>query len=150
MGCPEDLRPDMSVTDLAYRILKARGAVINFKELINEVLAIKPIAGENRGKMIAQINTEINLDSRFIHQGQGVWGLRDWQPKGGTKVVRLRPASAQPSRTRAELMSEEDALGGDEDFAREEGEEEEEEEEETAFGAEDTFSAEEEEDEEEE
>lgn len=107
MGCPADLRPDMTVTDLAYAILKHRGKSMHFKELINEILRVKAIPQENPGRMIAQIHTEINLDARFLHQGGGEWGLREWQKQSGTKVVRIRTGGT-PSRIRPELLPEDE------------------------------------------
>lgn len=111
----------MSVTDLAFTILKNYGKPMHFKQLISEVLRVKGISQENPGRLIAQMHTEINLDSRFIHHGNGEWGLREWQPKA-SKVVKIRPepSSPAPNRNRAALQeAEEDEFGFD-------GEEEEE------------------------
>ncbi|HEY8347641.1 MAG TPA: DNA-directed RNA polymerase subunit delta [Symbiobacteriaceae bacterium] len=80
----------MSVTDIAWTILKNRGKPVHFKELIEEVMQVKAINREKSGKLIAQMHTEISLDSRFIHYGNGEWGLREWQNKGN-KVIRIRP-----------------------------------------------------------
>lgn len=130
MGCPEGLRPDMSVTDLAYTILKGRGKPIHFKELIQEIMRVKELNQENPGRLIAQIHTEINLDSRFLHQGNGEWGLRDWLPKGGSKVVKMRPTAPAVSRRPALAPLDEDEEMDEEldeeheDELSEEGEEE--------------------------
>lgn len=108
MGCPHELRPDMSVTDLAFVILKNRGQSLHFKELISEIMRVKAMNQENPGRLIAQMHTEINLDSRFLHQGSGEWGLKEWQPKN-SKVVKIRPeAPAAPSRNRPELRANDD------------------------------------------
>lgn len=112
-----DLKPDMSVTDLAYTILKKHGKPMHFKQLISEVMQVKAIHQENPGRLIAQMHTEINLDSRFIHQGGGEWGLREWQPKSAK--VRTRPESGQDAD---EAVLDEDEL----DLVGEEEEEEEE------------------------
>ncbi|MEW8976925.1 MAG: DNA-directed RNA polymerase subunit delta [Symbiobacterium sp.] len=112
-----DLKPDMSVTDLAYTILKKHGKPMHFKQLISEVMQVKAIHQENPGRLIAQMHTEINLDSRFIHQGGGEWGLREWQPKSAK--VRTRPESGQDAD---EAVLDEDEL----DLVGEEEEEDEE------------------------
>jgi len=112
-----DLKPDMSVTDLAYTILKKHGKPMHFKQLISEVMQVKAIHQENPGRLIAQMHTEINLDSRFIHQGGGEWGLREWQPKSAK--VRTRPDSGQDAD---EAVLDEDEL----DLVGEEEEEDEE------------------------
>lgn len=117
----------MSVTDIAVCILKNRGKAIHFKELITEVMQVKAINQENPGRLIAQMHTEINLDSRFIHQGNGEWGLREWLNKG-SKVVKIRPeAPAAPVRSRGMLRDDDDdAFDSDEEegYASEESEEE--------------------------
>lgn len=100
MGVPHELRPDMSVTDLAYSILKNRGTAVSFKELIAEIMRVKAMGAENRGRLAAQIHTEINLDSRFLHQGGGEWGLRDWLPRSA-KVVRMRSSTSASGRQRS-------------------------------------------------
>jgi DNA-directed RNA polymerase subunit delta len=129
MGCPNEMRPDMSVTDIAFCILKNRGKVLHFKELIAEVMRVKGINQENPGRLIAQMHTEISLDSRFIHHGNGEWGLREWQPKSA-KVVKIRPESPAPVRGRASLRDdEEDDEDGEESeeeetYSAEESEEE--------------------------
>lgn len=124
MGVPSELRPDMSVTDLAFTILKNYGKPMHFKQLISEVMRVKAISQENPGRLIAQMHTEINLDSRFNHQGNGEWGLREWQPKS-SKVVKIRPESPGPSGKRKGAKL---AADTDEDEFGLDGEEEEEEE----------------------
>lgn len=129
MGCPHEMRPDMSVTDIAFCILKTRGKSLHFKELIAEVMRVKAINQDNPGRLIAQMHTEISLDSRFIHQGGGEWSLREWQPKQA-KVVKIRPETSGSARTRPSLRDDEedeDLLDGEEDesFNNEEPEEEE-------------------------
>jgi len=113
----------MSVTDLAFTILKNFGKPMHFKELISEVMRVKAISQENPGRLIAQMHTEINLDSRFIHHGNGEWGLRDWLPKGN-KVVKIRPEPEEPPVRRKRAIGPIDV---DEDEFSFDGEEDEEE-----------------------
>ena len=124
MGCPHEMRPDMSVTDLAFYILKNRGQAVHFKELISEIMRVKAISQENPGRLIAQMHTEINLDSRFLHQGNGEWGLREWLPRNG-KVVKIRPETANGAKAgRSNARADDD---DDEEFGLESDELEEEE-----------------------
>jgi DNA-directed RNA polymerase subunit delta len=131
MGCPHEMRPDMSVTDIAACILKTRGKAIHFKELITEVMRVKAINQDNPGRLIAQMHTEINLDSRFIHHGNGEWGLREWSNKGN-KIVKIRPESPSAPVRKSPLLrddeeEEEDLFESEEEdgFGEEESEEEE-------------------------
>lgn len=108
MGIPHEIRPDMPVTDLAFYILKNRGQSTHFKELITEIMRVKAMNQDNPGRLIAQMHTEINLDSRFIHHGAGEWGLREWMPKNA-KVVRIRPESTTAAaKGRAALRTDDD------------------------------------------
>lgn len=128
MGCPHEMRPDMSVTDIAFCILKNRGKALHFKELIAEVMRVKSINQENPGRLIAQMHTEISLDSRFIHHGNGEWGLREWQPKSA-KVVKIRPEPSVPARKGSRLRADDDDEEADEleseddDYSADESEE---------------------------
>ena len=51
-----------------------------FKKLIREVIARKNITVQNEAAAISEIYTMINMDSRFQHIGDGIWGLADWYP----------------------------------------------------------------------
>lgn len=130
VGIPHEMRPDMAVTDLAYAILKKGGKAMHFKDLISGVMTVKSLNQANSGKLIAQMHTEINLDSRFVHQGGGEWGLREWQ-KG--KVVRISTASGREDEDdefmdddeREEEADDSDEDGFDEDEYEDEKESEE-------------------------
>ena len=118
---------DMSATDLAYAILKNSGKAMYYKDLIDKILQTKSIAVENQGRIIAQIHTEINLDSRFFHKGQGEWGLRDWAPKTtvrGAKAGAGKVARAKTPRILAEYedLDEEEREEAEHDEYREEEE----------------------------
>lgn len=69
--------PNLSLSDIAYQILKDRGEPIYFRELITQVLALKPISGRDLGHQIAAVHTELNMDNRFVHQSGGMWALRE-------------------------------------------------------------------------
>lgn len=82
MSCPPEVyNAQMSEADLAHAILKEKGSPIYFGELCEKVMAIKPLAGKDKAHVMAGIHTELNLDSRFVHIGQGNWGLREWMPE---------------------------------------------------------------------
>lgn len=143
MGCPSELRPDMAVTEIALCVLKNRGKAIHFKEIFAEVMTVKGINQENPGRLIAQMLTELSIDSRFTHHGNGEWGLREWQLKGN-KVLKIRPeAPAAPTRSRSRLRDDDEyedeelELEEEEEFEREEEEEFEREPEEDEYNDED-------------
>lgn len=83
------LNPQMSEVDLAHAILKATGHPVYYRELIEQVLEVKPIGGKDLGHIMAGIHTELNLDGRFVHVGQGIWGLREWMPEKGISTEQI-------------------------------------------------------------
>lgn len=73
---------NISEVDLAYQILSEAGKdnPIYFKKLILEIIARKNKTVQNEAAAISEIYTMINMDSRFQHAGDGLWGLTDWYP----------------------------------------------------------------------
>jgi DNA-directed RNA polymerase subunit delta len=104
-----DLRPDLSVADIAYRILKERREPMKYKELVEQVLEQKGLRpGQDPAKTKARIHTEINIDSRFVNQGSGLCGLREWTVKGQSYKVLEVPTGGRPNpgeRLRTELVA---------------------------------------------
>lgn len=78
----EDKYATMSEVDIAYEVLIKSGKdnPLHFKKLIREVIAKKNKIVQNEAAVISEIYTLINMDSRFQHIGDGVWGLTDWYP----------------------------------------------------------------------
>ena len=78
----EDKYATMSETDVAYQILSESGKdhPLNFKKLILEVIARKNKVVQSEPSTISEIYTMINMDSRFQHVSDGLWGLADWYP----------------------------------------------------------------------
>jgi DNA-directed RNA polymerase subunit delta len=68
-----------SFPDIALRLLRERRQATHYKDLIQAVLAERSDVPASPEQM-AHVLTQINLDSRFIHMGRGIWGLRDWAP----------------------------------------------------------------------
>lgn len=72
-----------SEADIAYQILRQAGSPMHFKELINKVLEEMGGPVYSRGQAMSEVHTQINIDSRFIHMGKGMWGLAEWVPQRG-------------------------------------------------------------------
>ena len=73
---------DISEVDLAYQILVESGKEhpLHFKKWILEIIARKGMENQYDASTISEIYTLINMDSRFQHIGDGIWGLSDWYP----------------------------------------------------------------------
>jgi DNA-directed RNA polymerase subunit delta len=78
----EDNFATMSEVDIAWHVLSKSGKEnpLYFKKLIREVIAKKNKVVQNEAAAISEIYTMINMDSRFQHIGDGLWGLTDWYP----------------------------------------------------------------------
>ena len=76
------MEENISEVDLAYQILSESGKEnpLYFKNLIREIIARKNKVVQNEAAAISEIYTLINMDSRFQHIGDGLWGLTDWYP----------------------------------------------------------------------
>lgn len=86
----------MSEVDVAYQILSESGKEnpLYFKKWIREVIARKNKTVQNEAAAISEIYTMINMDSRFQHIGDGLWGLTDWYPPE-TKKTRTTTKTAK-------------------------------------------------------
>lgn len=69
------------VTEIAYQILFSSGKAIYFRDLISKILTTNGSQPVSRSQAITEIHTQINMDSRFIYYGQGMWGLAEWLPR---------------------------------------------------------------------
>ena len=69
-----------SETDVAYYILSKKGEPIYYKDLVTEVIKKKAKPVQSLSRAIAEVYTQINMDSRFHHVGKSMWGLAEWNP----------------------------------------------------------------------
>jgi DNA-directed RNA polymerase subunit delta len=67
-------------TDVAYYILSKKGEPIYYKDLVTEVIKKKAKPVQSLSRAIAEVYTQINMDSRFHHVGKSMWGLTEWNP----------------------------------------------------------------------
>ncbi|MDA8216868.1 MAG: DNA-directed RNA polymerase subunit delta [Dehalococcoidales bacterium] len=103
--------------DVAYEILIRNGVPMHYKDLLTEVLRLKGMeSAADTGRLVAGILTDINLDSRFVHVGQGQWALRRWAPKQQeTKVPSLVPVGRDLRRRKDYALVIEDEDDDDKD-----------------------------------
>ena len=88
----------MSEVDIAYEILTNTHEAKNYKQLIMEVIDKKRKTVQSMAVAIAEIYTMINMDSRFQHKGEGLWGLTEWNPPESKRNV-SRGSSKIPTKT---------------------------------------------------
>ena len=71
---------EMPMVDLAFAVLKAKNEPMYYRDLMQEIAAIKGISDDEVMQVIAQLYTEINIDGRFACVGNNLWGLKRWYP----------------------------------------------------------------------
>lgn len=90
-----------SETDVAYYILTANGKPVFFKDLITEVIEKKCKPVQSLSAAISEVYTLINMDSRFHYEGEGKWGLTEWNPP----EVKRSTASSSSSSSKNKAMN---------------------------------------------
>ncbi len=97
-------------TDIAYYILSKKGAPIYYKDLVTDVIKKKAKPVQSLSHAIAEVYTQINMDSRFHHMGGSMWGLTEGNPpetkKGSTSSGSTASTSAAKSTRRREKLLE--------------------------------------------
>ncbi len=98
-----------SETDVAYYILSKKGKPIYYKDLITEVIQKKAKPVQSLSCAISEVYTQINMDSRFQHTGQSMWGLTEWNPaetkrSGSSSSGTSGTTAAKSSRRREKLL----------------------------------------------
>lgn len=99
-----------SETDVAYYILNLANKPIYFKDLILEVIEKKCKPVQSLSASISEVYTLINMDSRFQHTGNGMWGLTEWNPpetkrsSGVSSSTNSNKLKAMSNRRRTSLL----------------------------------------------
>jgi DNA-directed RNA polymerase subunit delta len=97
----------MSEVDLAHKMLHDAGRAMYFRDLIGKVLEAKGDPVHSPAHAIAEIHTQINMDSRFMHVGKGMWGLAEWMPQRGNRYMEdSSGVPADPKLRRERLLEE--------------------------------------------
>lgn len=128
---------EMAMVDIAYEILRETNRPFNFRELMEQISAMRGLTTEQTMSIIAQVYTEVNIDGRFICIGDNTWGLKRWyatetieetQEGGGKKKKVVLDDDFDDYDMEEEVVEEEDDVTFDEveeDFLDDEFEEEE-------------------------
>ena len=91
-----------SEVDVAYHILTQAAKNMYYKDLVLEVIEKKRKPVQSLSAAISEVYTLINMDSRFHYEGEGQWGLTEWNPP---EVKRTRAASGTASKTASKASS---------------------------------------------
>lgn len=69
-----------SEVDIAYYVLTQKGETMYYKDLVMEVIEKKHKPVQSLSAAISEVYTLINMESRFQYEGEGQWGLTEWNP----------------------------------------------------------------------
>ncbi|HWR43689.1 DNA-directed RNA polymerase subunit delta [Sporomusa sp.] len=97
-------KKDVAEVSLAYQILKTAGHPLYYRDLIDRVVAEKGSTVRPQAHIIAEIHTQINLDSRFVHTGKSTWGLTEWSPQRISLREAEETAAARQDDVRREKL----------------------------------------------
>ena len=100
-----------SEVDIAYYILSQAGKTIYYKDLVLEVIDKKHKPVQNLSAAISEVYTLINMDSRFHYEGDGQWGLTEWNPPETKRHTRSSSSSSSStSRSSAKASRRKEKL----------------------------------------
>lgn len=70
----------MAMVELANLLLSDKNKDVPFKELFDEIAALREFTDNQKATYIAQFYTDLNIDGRFINRGSNSWALKRWYP----------------------------------------------------------------------
>lgn len=113
---------ELSLIELAVKVLEQRDTPININELIEAVLKLKNIEDENK-VVSSKLYLDITTSSKFVFLGDGMWDLKSRQPlevfdKDGAAFIKPEDEYKETEEENLEYteeFDEEDNLYEDED-----------------------------------
>ncbi len=97
-----------SEVDVAYYILSQRQVhdTMYYKDLVLEVIDKKRKPVQSLAAAISEVYTLINMDSRFHYEGDGQWGLTEWNPPEVKRTHGTKARTSGSSRSKAKAASD--------------------------------------------
>lgn len=102
----------MSLIEVAYEMLKEKKQAITFQEMMAEIKSILELDEADVNEKMVQFYTDINIDGRFMSQGEGRWGLRVWYPVD--QIEEDNVTTVKPKKKKSKKAVDEDDLDLDE------------------------------------
>lgn len=84
-----------SMIDIAYAVLAEKKEHLTLRQLMDEVRKLNGVTVRAMADKLPRVNTDINIDGRFLSIDDIRWGLREWYP-----VDQLEVESAPVVRAR--------------------------------------------------
>ncbi|MBO1910600.1 DNA-directed RNA polymerase subunit delta, partial [Microvirga sp. 3-52] len=92
-----------SIIDIAYAVLAEKNENLTLRQLMDEVRKLNGITVRSMAEKLPRVNTDINIDGRFLSIDDIRWGLREWYP-----VDQLEVETAPVVRTRRKRKAVDD------------------------------------------
>ena len=100
-----------SMIDIAYAVLAEKKEHLTLRQLMDEVRKLNGVTVRAMADKLPRVNTDINIDGRFLSIDDIRWGLREWYP-----VDQLEVESAPVVRARRKKKSSDDDDDLDDDL----------------------------------
>lgn len=115
----EQLAEESSI-DIAYAVLAEKGEHLTLRQLMDEVRKLNGVTVRAMADKLPRINTNINIDGRFLSIDDIRWGLREWYPVDQLEaetapVVRTRRKRRKSADSDEEIDEDDDLEEVDED-----------------------------------
>ncbi|NGP44710.1 DNA-directed RNA polymerase subunit delta [Bacillaceae bacterium SIJ1] len=105
----EEQIAELSMLDMAYEILKSKGATIEFHELFEKISRLKQFTEEQKADKVVRFFSDLNVDGRFMTSGDNNWGLKRWYPVDTTEED-LAPTKPKKKKKRSSQIDDEEEL----------------------------------------
>ena len=92
--------------DIAYAVLAEKGEHLTLRQLMDEVRKLNGVTVRAMADNLHRVNTDINVDGRFLSIDDIRWGLREWFPVEQLEVETAPVVRAR--RKRRKTATEED------------------------------------------
>lgn len=97
-----------STIDIAYAVLAERGEHLTLRQLMDEVRKLNGVTVRAMAENLPRINTNINIDGRFLSIDDIRWGLREWYPVDQLEVETAPVVRARRKKKRSTEDDEDD------------------------------------------
>jgi DNA-directed RNA polymerase subunit delta len=107
----EELK-EMSLIEAAFELLKEKKQAVTFKELMDEITKVLKLNDAEVTDKMVQFYTDLNIDGRFMSQGESRWGLRVWYPVDQMEEDNV--TTVKPKKKKSKKAVDEDDIDLDE------------------------------------
>ena len=109
-----------SMIDIAYAVLAEKGENLTLRQLMDEVRKLNGITVRAMAEKLPRVNTDINIDGRFLSIDDIRWGLREWYPVDQLEVE-TAPVVTNTKKKKSASDDDDIDLEEDEDEVDEDG-----------------------------